>query len=179
MRFSHSTAVTTLVYISLSISELQEHASSQCSLLWYTKGIAHQQNYDKIGAASLHSTCLHVYNASSQVIESQELACRIVCMGRRCFVWFSKKDVYTNCTIPLFCTSPNSITSLSFRWWSSPVSEIREFNRKKMNTNYSKSGSFRFDSYISHSPNEPIFSSNLVFDGMVTVMLLEVQIDAH
>ena len=114
------------------ISELQEHASSHCSLLWYTKGIVQQQNYYKIGAASLNSTCLHVYNASSQVIESQELACRIVCMGLRCFLWFSKKgDVYT---IPLFCTSPNSSTSLSFRWWSSPVSEIREFNRKKMNT---------------------------------------------
>ena len=37
--FGHSTAVTNIVYISLSISELQEHASSHCSLLWYTKAL--------------------------------------------------------------------------------------------------------------------------------------------
>ena len=48
------------------------------------------------------------------------------------FLWFSKKgDVYTNFTMPIFCMSPNSITSLSFRCWSIPVSEIREFNWKK------------------------------------------------
>ena len=48
------------------------------------------------------------------------------------FLRFSKKgDVYTNLTMPIFCTSSNSITSLSFRCWSIPVSEIREFNRKK------------------------------------------------
>ena len=53
-------------------------------------------------------------------------------MGRICFLWFSKKgDVYTNFTMSIFCASPNSITSLSFRCWSIPVSEIREFNRKK------------------------------------------------
>ena len=53
-------------------------------------------------------------------------------MGRSCFSWFSKKgDVYTKFTMPIFCASPNSITSLSFRCWSIPVSEIREFNRKK------------------------------------------------
>ena len=72
-----------------------------------------------------------------------------------CNVWadvvFAKKgDVYTNLTMPIFCASPNSITSLSFRCWSVPVSEIREFNRKKekkkkkkMNNN-TKSGYFRF-----------------------------------
>ena len=53
-------------------------------------------------------------------------------MGRSCFLWFSKKgDVYTKFTMPIFCASPNSIISLSFRCWSIPVSEIREFNRKK------------------------------------------------
>ena len=47
-------------------------------------------------------------------------------------LWFSKKgDVYTNFTMSIFCASPNSLTSLSFTCWSIPVSEIREFNRKK------------------------------------------------
>ena len=53
-------------YCSHSINELQEHASSHCSLLWYTKGIVYQQNYYTIGAESLSSTCLqsfvHVYS---------------------------------------------------------------------------------------------------------------------
>ena len=49
-----------------------------------------------------------------------------------CFLWFSEKgDVDTNFTMPIFCASANSITSPSFRCWSIPVSEIREFNRKK------------------------------------------------
>ena len=65
------------------------------------------------------------------------------------FLWFSKKgDVYTNVTVPIFCASPNSITSTSFRCWSIPVSEIREFNRKKKKKmNNSKSGYFRFDTF--------------------------------
>ena len=50
-----------IVYISLSISELQEHASSHFSLLWYTKGIVYQQNYYKIGVESLKSTCLQSF----------------------------------------------------------------------------------------------------------------------
>ena len=75
------------------ISELQEHASSHCSLLWYTKGIVYQQNYYRIGAESLNSTCLqsfvHVY---IQVIELQELACRIVMYGPKLFfVVFRKR----------------------------------------------------------------------------------------
>ena len=42
------------------------------------------------------------------------------------FLWFSEKgDVDTNFTMPIFCASPNSIMSLSFRYWSIPVSEIR------------------------------------------------------
>ena len=73
-------------------------------------------------------------------------------MGRSCFLRFSKKgDVYTNLTMPIFCASSNSITSLSFRCWSIPVSEIHEFNRKKKEKkkkkkkmNNSKSGYFRF-----------------------------------
>ena len=68
------------------------------------------------------------------------------------FLWFSKKgNVYTNFTMPIFCVSPNSIMLLSFRCWSIPVSEIREFNRKekekkkkKKKKNNSKSGYFRF-----------------------------------
>ena len=81
-------------------------------------------------------------------------------------------------TMPIFCTSPNSITSLSFRCWSIPVSEIPKFNRrkKKKKKKNSKSGYFR---HLSHSPNGPIFKPNLVFDGMVTMMLLEVQMNAH
>ena len=82
-------------------------------------------------------------------------------MGRSCFLWFSKKgDVYTKFTMPIFCASPNSIISLSFRCWSIPVSEIREFNRKKekekkekkkkkkkKKINNSKSDYFRFDTF--------------------------------
>ena len=60
--------------------------------------------------------------------ELQELACRIVMYGSKLFCG---KDVYTNFAMPIFCASPNSITSPSFRCWSIPVSEIREFNRKK------------------------------------------------
>ena len=81
-------------------------------------------------------------------------------MGRSCFLWFSKKgDVYTKFTMPIFCASPNSIISLSFRCWSIPVSEIREFNRKKekekkekkkkkkKKMNNAKSDYFRFDTF--------------------------------
>ena len=81
-------------------------------------------------------------------------------MGPSCFLWFSKKgDVYTKFTMPIFCASPNSIISLSFRCWSIPVSEIREFNRKKekekekkekkkkKKMNNSKSDYFRFDTF--------------------------------
>ena len=79
-------------------------------------------------------------------------------MGRSCFLWFSKKgDVYTKFTMPIFCVSPNSIISLSFRCWSIPVSEIREFNRKKekekekkkkkKKMNNAKSDYFRFDTF--------------------------------
>ena len=58
----------------LSISELQEHASSHCSLLWNTKGIVYQQNYYLIGAESLNSTCLQSFvHVCIQVIELQEL----------------------------------------------------------------------------------------------------------
>ena len=39
----HTTAVPNIVCISHSISELQEHAFSHCSLLWYRKGIVYQQ----------------------------------------------------------------------------------------------------------------------------------------
>ena len=113
---------------SLSISDLQEQASSHCSLLWYTKGIVYQQNYHTIGAVSLNCTCfVHVR------IQVQELAHRIVMYGPKLFFWwFSKKgDVYTNFTMSIFCMSPNSITSPNCRCWSIQVSEIREFNRKK------------------------------------------------
>ena len=65
------------------------------------------------------------------------------------FSWFPKKgDVSTNFTMPIFCASPNSIMSLSFRGWSIPVSEIREFNRKKKKKKKnSKSDYFRFDTF--------------------------------
>ena len=67
------------------------------------------------------------------------------------FLWFSKKDVYTNLIMPIFCASPNPITSPSFRCLSILVSEIREFNRKKekkeKKKDNSKSGYFRFDTF--------------------------------
>ena len=37
------TIIPYIVCISLFISELQEYASSHCSLLWYGKGIVYQQ----------------------------------------------------------------------------------------------------------------------------------------
>ena len=67
MRFSYSTTVSNIVYISHSISELQEHASSHCSLLWYTKGIVYQQNYHKIGVESLNSTCFQSFVPFSEI----------------------------------------------------------------------------------------------------------------
>ena len=127
-----------------SISELQEQASSYF-LLWYTSGIVYQQNYHKIGAKSLNSTCLQsVVHVCVQVNELQELARPIVMYGPKFFLWFSKKgDVYTIFTISILCASPNSISSPSFRCWSIPVSEICEFNRKKeKKMNNSKSGYF-------------------------------------
>ena len=65
------------------------------------------------------------------------------------FVGFPKKEMFKYYAI--FCVSPNSIISLSFRCWSIPVSEIREFNwkkkkkkaKKKMNT--SKNDYFQFN----------------------------------
>ena len=53
-------------YCSLSISELQEHASSHCSLLWYTKGTVYQQNYYKIGAVPVYKVlCMYVFRLLS------------------------------------------------------------------------------------------------------------------
>ena len=70
----------------ISINELQEHASSHCSLLWYTKGIVYQQNYYKIGAESLNSTCIQSFvHVCIQVIELQEFACRIVMYRAKLF----------------------------------------------------------------------------------------------
>ena len=106
-------------------------------------------------------------------------------MCRSYFLRFSKKgDVYTNLTMPIFCASSNSITSLSFRCWSISVSEIREFNRKKKEKkkkkkmNNSKSGYCRFVTFPTLQI-DPFFKPNLVFDGMGTMMLLEVQMNAH
>ena len=85
--------MTNIVYISLSISELQEHGSSHCCLLWHTKGIVYQQNYHKIGAESLNCTCLQNFvHVCIQVIELRELACRIVMYGPKLFfVVFQKR----------------------------------------------------------------------------------------
>ena len=75
----------------------KEHASSHCSLLWYTKGIVYKQNYYKIGAKSLNSTCLQSFvYVYIQVIELQELACRIVMYGPKLFFCgFPKKEMFT------------------------------------------------------------------------------------
>ena len=96
-----------------------------------------------------------------------------------CNVWtevvFAKKgDVYTHFTMPIFGASPNSITSLSFRCWSIPVSEIREFNwkkkkKKKKKMNNSKSAQSKWTHFF----------NKLSFDGIVTMMLLEVQMNAQ
>ena len=93
-----------IVYISFSISELQEHGSSHCCLLWYTKGIVYQQNYYKIGAESLNSTCLQSFvHVCIQVIELQELACRIVMYGLKLFFCgFPKKEMLTQILLCLF-----------------------------------------------------------------------------
>ena len=72
-----------------------------------------------------------------------------------CNVWaevvFQKRRCLHNFTMAIFCAAPNSITSLSFRCWSIPISEIREFNRKKekkkKKMNNSKSDYFRFDTF--------------------------------
>ena len=70
---------------SLSISELQEHASSHCSLLWYTKGIGYQQNYwcRIIKLYSFTKFCI-------QIIKVQELACHSVMYGPILFCGFPK-----------------------------------------------------------------------------------------
>ena len=105
-------------------------------------------NCHKIG---VESTCLQSFvhvHICIQVNELQELA-RPIVMGRSCiFVVFQKGDVYAYITMPIFCALPNSITSPSFRCWFIPVSEVREFSRKKeKKKNTSKSGYFRFDTF--------------------------------
>ena len=68
--------------ISIFLSELEERASSHCSVLWYTKAIVYQQNDHMIRAGPLKSTCLQRFvHVCIQVIELQELACRIVMYG--------------------------------------------------------------------------------------------------
>ena len=100
-----------IVYISLSISELQEHASSHCSLLWYTKGIDYQQNRLVLNHSTYLQRFVHVH-VCIQAIELQELVRPIVMYGRKFFfVVLKKGDVYTNFTIPSSCVLPNSITS--------------------------------------------------------------------
>ena len=78
VRFWHCISVPNIVYISLSISELQKHPPSHCSLLWYTKVIVYQQIYQNNGVKSLNLTCLQRFVCVCiQVIELQELACPI------------------------------------------------------------------------------------------------------
>ena len=93
VKFQHSTAVPNIVYISLFLSELEECTTSHCSLLWYTKGIVYQQNYYMMGAKPLKSTCLQSFvHVCIQVIELQELVCRIVMYGPKVFfVVFQKR----------------------------------------------------------------------------------------
>ena len=85
----HCCTQINIVYISLSISELREHASSHCSLLWYTKSIVNQQ---RIGAESLNSTCLQSFvQICIQIIELQELAIVIMYGPKLFFVVFQKR----------------------------------------------------------------------------------------
>ena len=117
------------------------------------------------GVESLDSTSVHV---SIQVIELQNYACLTLMYGTKLILWFYKNGgVYTNFTMPVFfCVSPISMTSPSFRCWSIPVSEIREFNRKK------KKNPKKWIFSICHLLHGQPF---LVFDGIVTMMSLEVK----
>ena len=61
----HCIAQPSFVHVSLSISELHEHAYSHCSLLWCEKGIVYQQVVRVyIGVISLNPTCNSVYQVS-------------------------------------------------------------------------------------------------------------------
>ena len=62
----------------------------------HTKGIVYQQNYHKIGAESLNSTCLESFvHVCIQVIELQELTRRIVMYGPKLFfVVFQKRCLH-------------------------------------------------------------------------------------
>ena len=102
-------------------------------------------NYHKIGVESLNFTCLQSFvHVSVQVIELQELARPIVMYGTK---FFPKRRCLHKFHYPYFSASPNSITSLSFRCRSIPVSEICEFNQKKEKMNISKNGYCRFDTF--------------------------------
>ena len=74
-----------------------------------------------------------------QVIELQELTCRIV---PKFFGGFPKKEMFTQIFLCLFSACHQTLSPYSsFRCWSIPVSEIREFNQKEKMNN-SKSGYF-------------------------------------
>ena len=68
-----------IVCISLSISELQEHASSHCSLLWHGKGIVYQQII-KLLVSTLYTLPLDkvLWMYIFMSLELQEHACRTV-----------------------------------------------------------------------------------------------------
>ena len=62
--------------------------------------------------------------------------------------------------MPIFCVSPNFITSPSLKCWSISVSEIREFNRKKEKKKNSKTSFFFYN--FPTVQIDPFFKPNLV-----------------
>ena len=127
-------------------------------------------NYQNNKVESLNSTS--VQSLVHKGIELQTHACPILMYGLKLvfLVVFQKRDAYTNCTMPIFCVSPITVTSPSFRCWSIPVSEIREFNRKKK-----KEKKMNNPAIFNSSPLSKWNHFYLVFDGIVTMMSLEIQ----
>ena len=71
-----------------------------------------------------------------------------------------------------------STTSPSFRYWSIPVSEIHKFNRKKKKNEKKKMMNNSKNDYFQFNTLPMVELPNLVFDGIVTMMSIEIQITA-
>ena len=104
--------------IELSISELHEHASSHCYILWY-------KGHRNVG---MDSTPL-----KSSVHDLYEHTCPIAMYGLKLFA----KGI-----MPILCASPNSPDQC----WGILVSEFRKFNCKTKK-NF-KNGHFQFDTIV-------------------------------
>ena len=94
-------------------------------MLWYTKGIVYQQNYYKIGAESLNSTCFYkalCMYICIQVIELQELARRIVMLhavlAKVVSCGFPKKEMFTQILLCLFSAHHYHLTKFQMLVYS-------------------------------------------------------------